>query len=108
MAYGEAGPSAAGHAEEPGEAAQEEVSGIKRTGKKRGKKKLPVPDLDAIKDPSERRRQRRLVKNRNTAAASRQEIPVSYMQACEQLQICSPLVIKFWRFCGFHISSGAC
>lgn len=105
MAYGEAGPSAAGHAEEPGEAAQEEVSGKERTGKKRGKKKLPVSDLDAIKDPSERRRQRRLVKNRNTAAASRQEIPVSCMHACEQLQICA---IKCWRFCGFHISSRAC
>ena len=38
---------------------------------KRGKRKLPTPDLDAIEDVEERRRQRRLVKNRNTAAASR-------------------------------------
>ena len=49
-----------------------ETSGSpERAPKKRGKKKLPVPDLDAIADPDERRRQRRLVKNRNTAAASR-------------------------------------
>lgn len=42
-----------------------------RVQKTRGKKKLPVPDLDAINDLAERRRQRRLIKNRNTAAASR-------------------------------------
>jgi hypothetical protein len=39
--------------------------------KPRGKRKLPVPDLDSIEDPAERRKQRRLLKNRNTAAASR-------------------------------------
>ncbi|BDA51586.1 hypothetical protein COCOBI_19-1420 [Coccomyxa sp. Obi] len=56
-----------------GEAGPSETSGSpQQAPKKRGKKKLPLPDLDAIKDPDERRRQRRLVKNRNTAAASRQ------------------------------------
>ena len=64
----EAGPSSAAQ----GNAS--DGSGEKKESRKRGKKKLPVPDLDAIKDPNERRRQRRLVKNRNTAAASRQAI----------------------------------
>lgn len=55
------------------------LGSTKKVGKTRGKKKLPVPDLDAIDDPEERRRQRRLVKNRNTAAASRQA-PISASQ----------------------------
>ena len=48
-----------------------------QTPPKRGKRKLPLPDLDAIQDVEERRRQRRLIKNRNTAAASRC-IPLSF------------------------------
>ena len=43
----------------------------RQTPPKRGKRKLPLPNLDAIEDVDERRRQRRLIKNRNTAAASR-------------------------------------
>ena len=42
-----------------------------QTPPKSGKRKLPLPDLDAIQDVEERRRQRRLIKNCNTAAASR-------------------------------------
>ncbi len=60
---------------EASDAAQGEIclgSGDRKKGKKRGKKKLPVPDLDAISDPLEHQKQRRLIKNRNTAAASRQ------------------------------------
>lgn len=38
---------------------------------RRGKRKIPVPDWDAIEDPDELRLQKRLVKNRRTAAASR-------------------------------------
>ncbi|CAL8465671.1 g5207 [Coccomyxa elongata] len=65
-AHGEAGPS------ETLQQPSESSGSPQQAPKKRGKKKLPVPDLEAIKDPDERRRQRRLVKNRNTAAASRE------------------------------------
>ena len=37
----------------------------------RRKKRKPAPDLAAIEDPAERRKQRRLAKNRATAAVSR-------------------------------------
>ena len=53
-----------------------------QTPPKRGKRKLPLPDLDAIKDVEERRRQRRLIKNRNTAAASR---CISLFLSCQAL-----------------------
>ena len=39
--------------------------------RRRGKRPLLVPDLAAIKDPAELKVQRRLLKNRRTAAASR-------------------------------------
>jgi hypothetical protein len=38
---------------------------------KKGRKKVEPVDLDAIEDPQERKRQRRLQKNRRTAATSR-------------------------------------
>lgn len=37
----------------------------------KAKRKKPTPNLDAIDDPAERRKQRRLAKNRATAAVSR-------------------------------------
>ncbi len=37
----------------------------------KAKRKKPTPNLDAIDDPQERRKQRRLAKNRATAAVSR-------------------------------------
>lgn len=48
-----------------------EVSGSESPPRRRGKRKLPVPDFSAIEDPAELRLQKRLVKNRRTAAASR-------------------------------------
>lgn len=42
-----------------------------RQDSRRGRKKAAVVDLSTIIDPTERRRQRRLLKNRMTAAASR-------------------------------------
>ncbi len=39
--------------------------------RRRGKQPMLVPDLAAIKDPAELKLQRRLLKNRRTAAASR-------------------------------------
>ena len=41
------------------------------SGDSRRKRKKPAPDLAAIEDPAERRKQRRLAKNRATAAVSR-------------------------------------
>jgi hypothetical protein len=41
------------------------------SGESKGKRKKPTPDLEAIEDPAERRKQRRLAKNRATAAVSR-------------------------------------
>lgn len=41
---------------------------------RKGRKKVPPVDLDQVTDPEERKRQRRLMKNRETAAASRYEV----------------------------------
>ncbi|KAK2077953.1 hypothetical protein QBZ16_003821 [Prototheca wickerhamii] len=41
------------------------------TGRRKGRKKVPPVDLSRVTDPEERKRQRRLMKNRETAAASR-------------------------------------
>ncbi len=48
-----------------------EVSDSESPKRRRGKRKLPEVDFSAIEDPAELRLQRRLVKNRRTAAASR-------------------------------------
>lgn len=69
------------------------------TPPRRGKRKLPLPDLDAIQDVEERRRQRRLIKNRNTAAASRC-IPLSFTCAIPGL-LTSILVELQLSICGF-------
>lgn len=39
--------------------------------RRKGRKKVPPVDLNSVVDPEERKRQRRLMKNRETAAASR-------------------------------------
>ncbi len=43
---------------------------------KKGRKKVEPVDLDAIEDPQERKRQRRLQRNRLTAASSRCTVPM--------------------------------
>ena len=59
------GTAAAGVSADP----SAEPSGSGDSGK--AKRKKPTPNLDAIDDPAERRKQRRLAKNRATAAVSR-------------------------------------
>ena len=50
----------------------------------RGKRKKPTVDLSSIEDPAERRKQRRLAKNRATAAVSRCALllPEKHRHAC--------------------------
>ena len=48
-----------------------ELSGSGPPPRRKGKRKLPMPDFSVIEDPAELRLQKRLVKNRRTAAASR-------------------------------------
>ncbi|CAL8465676.1 g5212 [Coccomyxa elongata] len=52
--------------------AEMSAEGLPWPRRHRGKRALPVPDLDAIEDPTEMKLQRRLLKNRRTAAASRE------------------------------------
>ncbi|BDA51582.1 hypothetical protein COCOBI_19-1380 [Coccomyxa sp. Obi] len=66
------GGSSYGSAKEGNTMGTAEASAGEPPQRRRGKRKLPVPDLDAIEDPVELRLQRRLLKNRRTAAASRE------------------------------------
>lgn len=52
------------------------------------KRKAPEVDWRAITDPAERRRQRRLAKNRVTAARSRDRKKVQWVELEERLQVC--------------------
>ncbi|CAL8465675.1 g5211 [Coccomyxa elongata] len=66
------GGSSFGSAKEENKMGTAQVALGEPPQQRRGKRKLPVPDLDAIEDPAELRVQRRLLKNRRTAAASRE------------------------------------
>ena len=54
-------------------ASQPTSSGPAATGdaQSKGRRRIPTPDLDAIEDPAERRRQQRLAKTRANAAVTR-------------------------------------
>jgi len=54
------------------EASEEAVPAPQPARRKRGRKAKPLVDLDSITDEKERKRQRRLMKNRMTAAMSRE------------------------------------
>ncbi|CAD7696143.1 unnamed protein product [Ostreobium quekettii] len=63
-----------------------------------GKRRKPEPDLSKIEDPEERRRQRRLAKNRNTAAVSRQRKKaqlLSLEERVKQLEVDNS-ALKYW------------
>lgn len=64
-------PSPAGEQTETPRASHPSSSAAAADAQSKGRRRIPTPDLDAIEDPAERRRQQRLAKTRATAAIAR-------------------------------------
>lgn len=64
-------PSHAGEQTDKTSASHPSSSVAVADAQSKGRRRIPTPDLDAIEDPAERRRQQRLAKTRATAAVAR-------------------------------------